>query len=162
MDDSLKDLESRLEGLIPQGLSDPGRDRCHELIDELAAGQLSGASSISPIGMSWKGTAAAAAVALGLGLGGGLWLGAGDPAPAVGQSVPTSGSLVTAYELIDRESWSVPADPVGVYVASNDGVREIFEQVDVTKEVVRHQESGHVVTIETTDYHTVDIEKNEF
>ncbi|MDA0765760.1 MAG: hypothetical protein O3A92_02910 [Verrucomicrobia bacterium] len=61
MDDSLKALEARLERLVPKGLSDLGRERMEDRIDELAATVESG-SDLS--GWKWGMGAAAAVVAL--------------------------------------------------------------------------------------------------
>jgi hypothetical protein len=37
MDNALKNLESSLETLTPRGLSDVGRENCHQLIDQLVS-----------------------------------------------------------------------------------------------------------------------------
>ena len=80
MDNSLKELESQLESLLPRGLSDEGEASCSALIDRLAAGEV---DDLAPYqsGLTWKASAAAAVVALGIGLGSGWWLGKGVSIP---------------------------------------------------------------------------------
>ena len=162
MDKSLKELESQLENLTPKELSDGGRSDCRLLIDRLVAGELNSVSS-SPIGLSWFGTAAAAAVALGIGIGGGWYLGKGDPDPVAEGSGGGDSSLLGAqFEELDRESWFMTETSPDVYVYKGGEIREISHEVEITKEVVKHRESGVVVTVETTDHHLVDSVKSEF
>ncbi|MFT6241178.1 MAG: hypothetical protein ACJAQT_003274 [Akkermansiaceae bacterium] len=160
MDDSLKQLEAQLENLVPRALSDDGRERCHTLLDELASGGQSASSS--PIGLSWMGTAAAAAVALGLGLGGGWYFGLDEENPLLSQVDGTEASVASGFELLDHDSWLMRDGVPGVYVAKDGEIREISQETEVTKEVVKHRESGVVVTIETTDHHLIDTVKSEF
>ena len=75
MDNTLKDLESPLETLTPRGLSDVGRDDCHQLIDQLVEANEFSANNLNREAGGWKGTAAAAAIALGIGVSGGWFLG---------------------------------------------------------------------------------------
>lgn len=56
MDDPLRDLEKRLEQMVPKGLSEQTQERLDDQIDELAA-QIG-----KPVGFSWKHYAAIAAV----------------------------------------------------------------------------------------------------
>jgi hypothetical protein len=49
-----------------------------------------------------------------------------------------------------------------VYVTKTGEIREISQEVEVTKELVQHRESGVVVTVETTDHHVVDGPKSDF
>jgi hypothetical protein len=160
MDDSLKKLEAQLEELVPRALSDDGRACCHDLIDQLAEG-ISKPSS-SPIGLSWLSTAAAASVALCVGLGGGWYLGSEDDAPLSARDGKIDQPLVAGFEQLDRETWMSGDAVPDVYVASDGEVREILQEIEVTKEVVRHRDSGVVVTVETTDHHLVDSVKSEF
>lgn len=163
MDRDLKDLESQLEQLTPKGLSDEGRKNCHSLIDQLVAGEVQSVSS-SPVGLSWIGTAAAAAVALGVGIGGGWYMGQEDtPGPIVDRSGAVESSMLAAgFEELDRESWFVTETFPDVYVSRDGEIRELVHEVEMTKEVVKHRESGVVVTVETTDHHLVDSVKSEF
>jgi len=71
MDNALKNLESSLETLTPRGLSDVGRENCHQLIDQLVSANEFPSDSLKQGAGSWKVTAAAAAVALGVGVSGG-------------------------------------------------------------------------------------------
>lgn len=160
MDNSLKQLEAQLENLVPRALSDDGRERCHTLLDGLTSGDNS--ASTSPIGLSWFGTAAAAAVALGLGLGGGWYLGQDDEAPYYSQIDGAEANVVSGFDQLDHDSWMMSDGVPGVYVAKDGEVREILQETEVTKEVVKHRESGVVVTIETTDHHLIDTVKSEF
>jgi hypothetical protein len=66
------------------------------------------------------------------------------------------------FDQLDHRAWLVARDSPNVYVASNGEIREIFREVEVTEEVVKHRESGIVVTVETTDHHLVDSVKSEF
>lgn len=161
MNHSLKDLESQLEQLAPSGLSNEGRDRCHDLIDSLV-GEMEaprvGWSKSHP-GMS---TAAAAVLALGLGAGAGWYLGAGPGGSVTGGEVVEVAGQSGDFEQLDHQAWVITEDLSDVYVSEDGEIREIFREVEVTKEVVKHRESGVVVTVETTDHHLVDSEKSEF
>mgnify|MGYP006908577118 CR=1 FL=1 len=162
MDKSLKELESQLESLTPKGLSDEGRNDCRLLIDRLASEEVSSISS-SPVGLSWLGTAAAAAVALGVGVGGGWYLGADDSVPLAAYSSGSEPSaLVAEFEQLDRESWHMAETSPDVYVAKDGEIRELSHEVEMTTEVVKHRQSGVIVTVETTDHHLVDSVKSEF
>ena len=66
------------------------------------------------------------------------------------------------FDQLDREAWLITQESPRVYVTENGKIREIFREVEVTKEVVKHRKSGVVVTVETTDHHVVDSEKSEF
>jgi hypothetical protein len=163
MNPLLKNLESQLEQLTPTGLSDQGRDRCHAVIDSLVHGD-------DEERATWSGrsprmaTAAAAALALGLGIGGGWYLGEGNSAGEVARAEadPESASSPVDFDQLDHQAWLVTRDSPDVYVDENGEIREIFREVEVTKEVVKHRESGIVVTVETTDHHLVDSVKSEF
>ncbi|YCM44742.1 hypothetical protein V2O64_01760 [Verrucomicrobiaceae bacterium 227] len=167
MDKSLEELEARLEGLVPRGLSDEGRERCSDLIERLAKGQgadgaVSGANTQSTLGISWKVASIAASIALGLGLGGGWWLGQDAGMPAVGQSSNDSLPASLAYDVLNSETWLSTNEAPNVYVTNEGEVREVFSEVAVTKDVVKCRESGQVITVETTDHHLVDSLKSEF
>lgn len=163
MDKSLQELESQLEQLTPKGLSDEGRKDCHSLIDQLIAGEVESISD-SPVGLSWIGTAAAAAVALSVGIGGGWYLGKDDPGGSLVENPNGRESLLIAaeFEELDRESWFMTETSPDVYVSRDGEIRELVHEVEMTKEVVKHRESGVVVTVETTDHHLVDSVKSEF
>ncbi len=163
MDNSLKNLESKLEGLSPRGLSDATRESCHQLIDRLVAE--ADVSSKEPLqgSKAWIGTAAAAAVALSIGISGGWYFGkdkADSPITKIDQ--PVGSIVVAAFEPLDRESWVVTEQSPKVYVTKSGKIREISQEVEVTKELVQHRESGVVVTVETTDHHVVDGPKSDF
>lgn len=167
MDQSLKELESRLEGLVPRGLSNESRKSCSQLLDRLAKGEvLEGgareAVSRSTLGVSWKIASVAASVALGIGLGGGWWLGRDAGMPAVVQPLgdPLPASL--AYDILNSETWLSANEAPKVYVTNEGEVREVFSEVAVTKDIVKCRESGQVITVETTDHHLVDSLKSEF
>ena len=71
MDPSLKELESRLEGLVSRGLSNEGRASCSTLLDRLAKGEVVDGEarevvSQSTLGISWKVASIAASIALGI------------------------------------------------------------------------------------------------
>ena len=76
MDDAMKRMEERLEALVPKGLSDLGRERLEETIDELAAG-----TTVSGSG-TWKWAVGSAAC---LGLAAGLALLAGPKSTPMAQ-----------------------------------------------------------------------------
>ena len=167
MDPSLKELESRLEGLVSRGLSNEGRASCSTLLDRLAKGEVVDGEarevvSQSTLGISWKVASIAASIALGIGLGGGWWLGrdAGMPAVAKPANDPLPASL--AYDVLNSETWLSANEAPKVYVTNEGEVREVFSEVAVTKDVVKCRESGHVITVETTDHHLVDSLKSEF
>jgi len=71
-------------------------------------------------------------------------------------------SFLAGFEELDRETWMQGDAIPDVYVAKDGEVREIFQEIEVTKEVVRHRDSGFVVTVETVDHHLVDSVKSEF
>ncbi len=93
MDDSLKRLEERLEVLIPKGISDHGRERMEETIDNLAS------STTVEGGAAWK-WAVSAAACLGAAAGLALLRGPEAPAPMVmDPPKPVTGAVVLAsYE----------------------------------------------------------------
>ncbi len=162
MDNSLEHLESKLEDLIPRSLSDGGRDRCHSLIDDLVAKSGPVTEASRPL-RSWLGSAGAAAAALTIGIGGGWYVGIDhDGASVVGSTVSNSERLVEEFDQLDHEAWLLTEDSPEVYVSKTGEIREISREVEVTKEVVQHRESGVVVTVETTDHHVVDSVKSEF
>lgn len=161
MNPSLKDLESQLEELTPRGLSDQGRERCHATIDSLV-GNLDRGAVPAGKGHPRLSMAAAASVALGLGIGGGWHLGIQPELSADEAVVAEAQASPVKFDRLDREAWLITQDNPRVYVTENGEIREIFREVEVTKEVVKHRESGVVVTVETTDHHVVDSEKSEF
>ncbi|MDF1713921.1 MAG: hypothetical protein P1U90_16910 [Akkermansiaceae bacterium] len=163
MDNALENLESKLEAMTPRGLSDEGWESCHQLIDRLV-----GESELSTRGSSSRnvngiGTAAAAAIALSIGISGGWYFGknkASSPA-VVGDQIVETGD-VAAFEHLDHEAWVLTEESPNVYVTKSGEIREISREVEVTKDVVQHRESGVVVTVETTDHHVVDAPKSDF
>ena len=161
MDDSLRQLEGRLESLIPQTLSENGRFYCHSLIDELHAKQLGGTKN-SPIGVSWLVGSVAACLALCLGLGGGWFLGK-DNGRGSALNLSQMGAVFAAdFDQIDHETWRIGSDSPGVYVSKNGEVRELAQETEVTREIVKHRDSGTIVTVETRDHHLIDSPKSEF
>lgn len=161
MDNTLKNLESNLETLAPRGLSDRGRENCHQLIDQLVEDYKS--STRNSNRGSWKGTAAAAAVALGIGISGGWFLGMDRASSLLVEDDKSGGAKdVLVFEHLDHESWILAEESPNVYVTKSGEIREISREVEVTEEVVQHRESGLVVTIETTDHHVVDAPKSDF
>ncbi|MCH1498527.1 MAG: hypothetical protein L7U83_05590 [Akkermansiaceae bacterium] len=163
MDNTLKDLESNLETLTPRGLSDLGRENCHQLIDQLVVEYEISTKNLNRGYGGWKGSAAAAAVALGIGISGGWFLG-GDRTSSLDVENKKSGEAanVLAFEHLDYETWILATESPNVYVTKSGEIREISREVEVTEEVVQHRESGLVVTIETTDHHVVDAPKSDF
>lgn len=167
MDKSLKDLESQLEGLVPRGLSDKGRGQCMDLLDRLAKGETpknpgSPGGELSTLGVSWKIAAAAASIALGIGLGGGWMLGSDAQERVAEQSEEQIVLDEMAYEVLDSETWLSANEAPKVYVTEDGEVREVFSETAVTKELVKHHESGKVITLERTDHHLIDSAKSEF
>lgn len=157
---SLRDLESQLEQLTPRGLSDEGRDRCHATIDSLVGVMNEGGAS-SGGGYPRLAATAAAVVALGTGIGGGWYLGV-TPASSPQVGLVQDRQSAPGFDRLDHEAWLITEEAPDVYVTENGEIREIFREVEVTKEIVKHRESGVVVTVETTDHHLVDSEKSEF
>lgn len=160
MNQSLRDLESQLEQLTPRGLSDEGRHRCHATIDSLVDVMAVGESR-SVARYPRLAATAAAVLALGTGIGGGWYLGV-TPAPSPEVVLRQGEPSVPRFDRLDHEAWLITEEAPDVYVTENGEIREIFREVEVTKEVVKHRESGVVVTVETTDHHLVDSEKSEF
>lgn len=160
MDKSLEDLESRLEGLVPRSLSNKGRQECRMLIDELVSKRDTGRGFgfQNPLG-----ALTASAAALTIGIGGGWYVGNhhGESRGA-DLSVSKAGAEQVEFEQIDLEAWLVTEDSPNVYVTKTGEIREISREVELTKEVVQHRESGVVVTVETKDHHVVDSVKSEF
>ncbi len=117
MDKSLQKLEASLEELVPRGLSDQGRAKCEALIDQLAAGEVTPITEVtlissgSPIGLSWRSTAAAAAIMLGVGMGSGWYLGQSSPAPVIvaQPEAPTQSEvLAMAFNLMNEKGERQP------------------------------------------------------
>ncbi len=161
MDDSLKKIEAQLQNLIPRAQSEHGRAHCHALIDDLCAGTRRTAKE-SPFGVSWLGGAVAASLALSVGLGGGWYLGR-DTGGAVSSNLRQAREVITAdFDQLDRETWMLGSENPGVYVSREGEVRELVQETEITKETVKHRESGIIVTVETTDYHLIDSLKSEF
>ena len=163
MDNTLKDLESNLETLTPRGLSDLGRENCHQLIDQLVVEYEISTKNLNRGYGGWKGSAAAAAVALGIGISGG-WFFGGNRTSSLDVEDEKSGEAedLLAFEHLDHETWILATESPNVYVTKSGEIREISREVEVTEEVVQHRESGLVVTIETTDHHVVDAPKSDF
>jgi len=167
MDQSLKELEARLEGLVPRGLSNEGTKRCSNLLDRLAKGEVVDGDvrevgSQATLGISWKVASVAASIALGIGLGGGWWLGQDAGMPAIAQAANDPLPVALAYDVLNSETWLSANEIPRVYVTNEGEVREVFSEVAVTKDVVKCRESGQVITVETTDHHLVDRLKSEF
>jgi len=162
MNQSLKDLESRLEQLSPRGLSDEGREDCHAVIESLVADEAPGQR------FDWSKrhprlvTAAAAMLALGLGSGAGWYLGVKPVAADGGELVAEVAGPEADFDQLDRKAWLITEDGPDLYVTESGEVREIFREVEVTKEVVKHLESGIVVVVETKEHHLVNSESSEF
>lgn len=165
MDKSLKELESRLEGLVPRGLSNEGHQKCSTTIEKLASGEFAGETQMSvskaTMGLSWRALATSAAAALTVGLGCGLWLGQSQE-PAIGQVSEGPDALASAFELIEQETWRTPEEQSKIYLSANGELRELSTEVETTQEVVKHRESGQTVTIERNDYLEVDSAKQDF
>ena len=161
MDNSLKDLENQLGNLVPRAQSESGRESCHALLDELVA-TCSADSAQSSSQIPWLSTGLAAAVALGLGIGGGLYLSNDQPEALASNFEAADEEFSASFDQLNRESWMVTSDYPGVYVSKDGEIREISQETEVTKEVIKHRQSGFVVTVETTDHHLVDSLKNEF
>jgi hypothetical protein len=162
MDNSLKHLESKLEDLIPRSLSDEGRDRCHSLINDLVSRSETATGASRPL-RSWPSNAAAAAAALTIGIWGGWYVGNDHGGVSgVGSTSSNRESLAEEFDQLDHEAWLLTEDSPDVYVTKTGEIREISREVEMTKEVVQHRESGVVVTVETTDHHVVDSVKSEF
>jgi hypothetical protein len=161
MDDSLKNLEAQLENLVPRALSNSGRERCHDVIDDLSEARAASRAE-SPIGLSWSRGALAASLALGLGLGGGWYLGKDNTAPMVTDLSQIEATIAGDFDQLDHETWMLSSEPPGVYVSKAGEVREVLQETEITKEVVKHRASGHVVTVETTDHHLIDSVKTDF
>ena len=160
MDNSFKNLECELEKLVPSGLSDGSKNDCHALIDQLVDQSMDSQSSGSS---RWFGTAAAAAVALGLGVGGGWYLGQERAVPAIVQEEEIPLEVIDSeFARLESEAYLVKADVSDFYVTQAGEVRQISREIEVTKEVVQHKETGVVVTVETTDHHVVDSVKSDF
>ncbi|MDB4438273.1 hypothetical protein N9195_01650 [bacterium] len=163
MDKALKNLESKLEALTPRGLSDEGRESCHQLIDQLVGGCEASVMISEPGNKNWIGTAAAAAVALSIGISGGWYFGNDrTSAPIVSRDQSLETDNIAAFEHLDYEAWVSTEESPNVYVTKSGEIREISREVEVTKEVVQHKESGVVVTVETTDHHVIDAPKSDF
>ena len=167
MDQSLKELEARLDGLVPRGLSDEGRRSCANLLDRLAKGEAIDGDereliSRSTLGISWKVASVAASIALGIGLGGGWWLGRDAGMPVAAQPANDPLPTALAYDVLNSETWLSANEAPKVYVTRDGEVREVFSEVAVTKDIVKCRESGQVITVETTDHHLVDSLKDEF
>ena len=163
MDNALKDLESKLETMTPLGLSDVGRENCHQIIDQLVGECEFSTTSVNRGKGSWKGTAAAAAVALGVGMSSGWFLGVDRTSAVILEDNKSAEAKnIVAFENLDYETWILSTESPNVYVTKSGEIREISSEVEVTEEVVQHRESGLVVTIETTDHHVVDAPKSDF
>lgn len=160
MDNALKNLESKLEVMTPRGLSNEGRESSHQLIDQLVRESGLSAKDSSSGDVRWIETAAAAAIALSIGISGGWYLGKNKASSP--DLVGDQTGDVAAFEYLDHEAWVLTKESPNVYVTKSGEIREISREVEVTKDVVQHRESGVVVTVETTDHHVVDGPKSDF
>lgn len=146
MDDSLKRLEERLEGLVPKGISDCGRERLEETIDELAAAAPDGG------GEAWK-WAVGAAACLGLAAGLGFLRGLDEVPTLVDLRVPVPEEVVLAsYEPgVETLASSLQVDgrfDEGWVVVGDDGVPHRYWAYELTdEEEVVDEESGYTVRI---------------
>ena len=146
MDDSLKRLEERLEGLVPKGISDCGRERLEETIDELAA------ATPASVGGSWKWAVGAAAC---LGLAAGVaFLRDLDEAPTLVElpALAPEEVVLASYEPgVETLASSLQVDgrfDEGWVVANGDGVPHRYWAYELTnEEEVVDEESGYTVRI---------------
>ncbi|MCH1510815.1 MAG: hypothetical protein L7T84_16540 [Akkermansiaceae bacterium] len=161
MDNSLKELESQLESLLPRGLTDEGEASCSALIDKLVAGEV---DDLAPYrsGLSWK-ASAAAAVALGIGLGSGWWLGKGvsNSEDFVGKD-PVSASYVAEFDIIAHPTKIVSEGLASVYVDDAGEVREVWNEVKVEKETIRPVGTNNVITWSKKDRYEIEVPKSQF
>lgn len=161
MNNSLKKLESQLESMTPRGISDEGRERCHEVIEDLLNERFGDTEESRK--SSWHGSAAAAAIALSIGVGGGWYFGNENERSSLAEGdQDTSGQDSLSGEVIEREAWVLADGSPDVYLTKDGEIWEISREVEITKEVIQHRESGVEVTVETTDHHVVDTPKSEF
>jgi hypothetical protein len=169
MEKSVKEVEDRLKMLVPRGLSDRGFDRCCQLIDRLAVESVLPDKSPEPLrakeaqSNSWQIMTIAASVALFIGIGGGWILGRHHPftISSSEEFVQVEGAQ-QGYEVLDSETWLAATDAPTAYISENGEVREVFREIAVTKELVKHRQSGNVITLETTAHHLIDSAKSEF
>ncbi len=146
MDDSMKRMEARLESLMPKGISDCGRERLEETIDELAATTPVAGNS------SWK-WAVGAAACLGLAAGLGLLRGPEEVGPVVEvPTVPVEGVVLAVYEpVVETLASSLQVDgrfDEGWAVVEGDGVPHRYWGYELTdEEEVVDEESGYTVRI---------------
>ena len=162
MDNSLKELESQLESLLPRGLTDEGEASCSALIDKLAAGEVDDLVPYSS-GLTWKASAAAAAVALGIGLGSGWWLGTGvSEHQELVEMEPVSVSYVAGFDIIEHPIEIVPEGLVSIDVYESGEVHEIWSEVEVEKETIHPLGTNKVVIWSKKDRYEVEVAKSQF
>ena len=162
MDNSLKELESQLESLLPRGLSDEGEASCSAIIEKLAAGEVDHLAT-SRSGLTWKASAAAAAVALGIGLGSGWWLGKGVSIPQdLVEKDPVSVSYVTGFDIIEHPTKIVSEGLASVYVDDAGEVREVWNEVKVERETIRPVGTNSVITWSKKDRYEIEVPKSQF
>lgn len=161
MDNSLKELESKLESLVPRGLSDEGEKSCFNLIDELASGQVSQLEADRGA-LSWKASAAAAVVALGVGLGSGWHLGRDAATSDVVKLEPVSMNHIAGFDVIEHPVEIVSEGLAKVYIDEAGEVREVWSEVEVEKETLIPVGTNYVITWSKVDRHKIDVVKSQF
>ena len=162
MDNSLKELEAKLESMVPRGLSDEGEESCSSLIDELVAGKV---DDLEPVraGLSWKASAAAAVVALGIGLGSGWQLGRDAAASDLVEAEDRPMELIAGFEIIEHPVEILSEGVTKVYVDDESGeVREVWNKVVREKETILPVGTNYVIDYAKVDRHEVDVVKSEF
>ncbi|MDA7888065.1 hypothetical protein N9A86_01615 [Akkermansiaceae bacterium] len=159
MDNSLKELESQLETLIPRGLSNEGEASCSALIDQLAAGEIDNLSS-SHSGLTWR--ASAAAVALGVGMGSGWWMGRETSIQEAVISEPVSVEYLAGFDVIEHPVEVVSEGIAKIYIDEAGEVREVWNEIEVEKETIRPVGTNYVITWSKRDRHEVEVIKSQF
>jgi len=162
MDNSLKELESQLESLLPRGLTDDGEASCSALIDKLAAGEVDDLAPYAS-GLTWKAGAAAAAVALGIGLGSGWWLGKGVSNPQVlVEKEPVSASYVAGFDIIEHPVKIVSEGLVSIGFNEAGEAHEIWHEVEVEKETIHPVGTNNMVTWLKKDRYEIEVARSQF
>ena len=118
MDEAMRRVEERLEGLVPKGISDRGRERLEECLEELAENAASG----NPGGGAWK---------WGLGLAAGLGLMAGAQFLLPGPSAQPVAAELGSPEVVE-------------YALAEDFI-PVIETVTISRQVEDRVDEGWVL-----------------
>ncbi|MEM9079845.1 MAG: hypothetical protein AAGC74_04045 [Verrucomicrobiota bacterium] len=133
----LREMESKLEGLLPRGMGEHSAKRLGSVIEGLAEGQVEEESGSQ--GLAWVALLLIAAVAMGF-----VFVGKGEESlkVAVVDEEPE-------FELLEQAVWLAEGRAQGLQVDGEGEARRKWSFVTVEEETMRHLESGEMVILQS-------------